>query len=155
MPNLDERFRIIDEMFAVYMNNVPERRVKLYLRRLPPEKIDTDRLRTAVAGCIDNGNQRGVPTVAEILRRAVEVGVRRSAFAEPEEVQPTIRECKKLVHQTRFGKLLCCREEGHALECEVRFGPQRWDGDAAVIRRLCAAEGEKVKTENLFEDIPF
>ncbi len=155
MPNLDERFKIIDEMFAVYMNNVPERRVRLYLKRLPPEKIDTDRLRTAVAGCVDNGTQRGVPTIAEILRRAVEVGSRRSSFADPEEAQLPYPECKKLVHQTRHGKLLCCREEGHGGDCEVRFGPQRWDGDAEVIRRLCAVEGKEVSTDNLFEDIPF
>ena len=138
MSSLDERFRIIYEMFGIYMNNVPECRVKGYLRHLPAKEIPTDVLRAACVGCVEHGGQRGVPTPAEIRRRAGELGVKRLQTEVSADVIPLHAECKRTVHETPHGKLICCREGGHVGgSCEPWFnygGPQ--PSDAAVIRGL-------------------
>ncbi len=155
MPNLDERFRIIYDMMGLFMQNVNEDRVKGYLRHLKP--VPTDRLRAACAGCVEHGSQRGAPTVAEILRRAGDLGTRRLMEAV-EPSGPGYVECKKVVHKTRYGPLLCCREEGHMSECEVWFyrnGPQA--GDIDTIAKLKAAEGKVVplrQPDALLEEMP-
>ena len=146
MSSLDERFRIIDEMMGLYMQNVSESRVKGYLRHLPANEIPTDILRAAVAGCIEHGSQRGAPTVAEVRRRAGELGTRRLHTEVSADVIPLHPECKRVVHETPHGPLLCCREGGHVGgSCEPWFnygGPQ--PGDAAVIRGLIGAGGAVV-----------
>ena len=157
MLNLDPRTQIIEEMLGLYAQKVPEQRVKGYLRHL--KDIGTDALRAACAGCIEHGSQRGAPTVAEIRRRAAEIGTRRRDSEPEEELQAAYRECKRVVSKTRYGKLLCCREEGHWGDCEAWFdrdGPQ--PEDAETIAGLAAAEGKTgslQEPEGLLEDIPF
>ena len=144
MVNLDERFRIIYEMFEDYMNTVPEQRVKRRMQHL--EDIPTDVLRAAVAGCIEYGPHRGVPTAAEIRRRAGELGAKRLHVEVSADIIPLHPECKRVVYETPHGPLLCCREGGHVGgSCEPWFehgGPQ--PGDAAVIRGLIGAGGAVV-----------
>jgi hypothetical protein len=155
MPNLDERFRTVEEMLQLYSQSVPEQRVKGFLRHL--QKIPTEKLKLACAGCVEHGSQRGAPTVAEIIRRAMEVGTRRSSFDETDDEGPRYRECKRVVHATRFGKLLCCCEEGHMGECRVWFDHNGLQAeDAEVIRRLMESEGKVIplhRPEELLEDI--
>jgi hypothetical protein len=76
MPSLDERFRIIDDMMCVFVQTVSEHRVKLYLKHL--DDIPTDRLRAAAVGCVEQGQQRGVPTIADLRRRANELAQRET-----------------------------------------------------------------------------
>ena len=156
MPS-NPRMQIIEEMMQERVQSVSAERVAVYYKRL--EDIPEDMLRAACVGLTENSQQRGVPTVAEIRRRAGELASRRTTFVESEEAPSPRRECKKLVHQTRFGKLLCCREEGHSGDCEAWFshdGPQ--PGDADTVRRLVEAKGKVVslrQPDELLEDIPF
>ena len=152
MPDLDPRFRIIDEMMGLYMQNVSEKRVHGYLRHL--KDIETDVLRGACAGCVEHGSQRGAPTVAEIRRRVGELGARRRQEEGPADVIPLHPECKRTVHETRYGRLLCCREEGHIGSCEAWFhagGPRPEDAEA--IWKLTSRRGNVVRLEDYEEPV--
>jgi len=125
---------IIDEMLALFVQNPGEKQIKGYLRHL--EDIPTDTLRAAVAGCIECG-QRGKPTVAEIRRRVAEAGARRMDFSHEHDEKPRYVECRKRLHRTAFGNLICCKPRGHEGDCRTWFdhrGPQ--PGDDLIIRGL-------------------
>ena len=117
--SFDPRTEIIDEMLAMYLTKVPERMLKGYLRHL--RDIETDTLRAAVAGCIEQGQSGRRPTPFDIRERAKDLKQRRSNFDHEEASKPSYRECRKAIYSTVFGRLLCCREEGHDGQCEAWF----------------------------------
>ncbi len=75
------RAEIIEEMMQTYVQSVSAERVAAYYKRL--EDIPEDALRVACIACVENGQQRGVPSVAEIRRRAGELRSRGSRLGEP------------------------------------------------------------------------
>jgi hypothetical protein len=158
MP-LDERAVIVEDMLSIYLHTVPEKMLKGYLRHLPAKEIPTDLLRRAVTRCIEHGQQSRKPSIFDIHRAAAELrGQQRQQEEDPTPLRP---ECKKVVHRTPHGKLLCCREEGHHGDCEVWFdhgGPH--PDDAETITRLLQPRDRKRKARGfvgLFEEeeIPF
>jgi hypothetical protein len=139
---LDPRAQIIDEMLSLFLQNPSEKQIKGYLTHL--KDVPTDQLKAAVAGCIEHGSH-GKPHVADIRRRASELVTRRSSFNDTADVIPIHAECKKITHETKHGTLLCCREAGHAGDCEAWFkhgGPR--PGDAEIIIKLGVPEGRVV-----------
>jgi hypothetical protein len=153
MPT-NPRLEIIHEMMQTFVQAVSAERAAAYYKRL--EDVSEDVLRAACVGCVEQGQQRGMPTVAEIRRRANEISSSRSALSELEDPTPRHRECRKAIHHTRFGSLLCCREEGHIGDCEAWFSregvqPADAEGIAQLVR---LGDGAGPLADEL-EEIPF
>ena len=83
MGSLDERSVIVTEMMQTFVQQVSPERVVAYLKHL--DGIGTDTLRAACAGAVEAGQQRGIPTVADIRRRAGEIQRRSSTLGDPIE----------------------------------------------------------------------
>ena len=151
MPG-NPRMQIIEEMMQERVQSVSAERVAVYYKRL--EDIPEDILRAACIGATENMQRGGVPTVAEIRARAGKLGRRTIGVLEPEgNVIPLHPECKRTVHETRYGPLLCCREEGHIGSCEAWFhagGPQPEDAEA--IWKLTGRRGNVVSLELDYEE---
>ena len=69
MQDHNERSVVITEMMQTFVQQVSAERVAAYLRHM--EDITTDSLRVACASAVESGQQKGIPTVADLRRRAM------------------------------------------------------------------------------------